>query len=755
MSNSDFISFIKHYDLICLVETWAKNENDFENILPGYCCYQSIRKKLKRFGRYSGGVAVYLKDCIKDKFKRIHVDWSDCICLTSDLPCLDDKYVILLFVYISPESAEHSDGIDTLSSRVSSLKEVYPEYWVVLCGDMNSRTGRELDYIEDDNITHLPIDDSVYDARQCNLVNRSNKDNVVNNYGKQLLDLCKLFNLNILNGRWSESSSDFTYIGSNGCSVVDYCCVSSDIYSFILDFSIITRVESDHLPLSIDMSFCFNNVTRPTNFEDSTSAKRIRYKWKDCYSDTFIQLFQSEFYRLEKFVLDINVAITRLLDLLKYCGTSMLSRNGRKANPQPVWFDAECESAKNDKYACLKYFRNYPSSLNLTIFKQARNKFKNLCAKKKKVYNETVGDSLTKALHDHDYKEFWKLVKKYTFSRTNSNKITAFDWQHYFEGLLNPKANLKCNDDFDKLIYDAVVSHDSNDCTLCLHEDDLSNDITQQEVNAAIDKLKCDKAPGSDGVPSEFFKCIKFDISPYLAQLFTQILNSGRFPNAWTEAIIVPLHKKGSVNVCSNYRGISLLNTMCKIFTFILNNRINIYVENNDIIGEYQGGFRKAHSTVDNVFILQSLVQKYITRRKHRFYCCFVDFKKAFDMVDRKKLLYLLLSNGIHGRLYKILSNMYEIVKSAVVLDGGCKLSEYFNSAIGVRQGCSLSPLLFSIFIKELVESMNAEIDNGIFVSEDMYNILALLFADDLILVADTPIKLQKQLNFLYDYCIK
>ena len=105
----------------------------------------------------------------------------------------------------------------------------------------------------------------------------------------------------------------------------------------------------------------------------------------------------------------------------------------------------------------------------------------------------------------------------------------------------------------------------------------------------------------------------------------------GYFPEPWTEEYIVPIFKKGDKNWASNYRGITLLSIIGKLFTRILNNRLNSWAEEYSIYVEAQAGFRKGMGTLDNIFIFNNLITHCIDNNE-RLCCAFVDFTKAFDL---------------------------------------------------------------------------------------------------------------------------
>ena len=105
---------------------------------------------------------------------------------------------------------------------------------------------------------------------------------------------------------------------------------------------------------------------------------------------------------------------------------------------------------------------------------------------------------------------------------------------------------------------------------------------------------------------------------PYLKDLFNTIYEEGSFPAEWSKSIIVPLHKKGSRDEPNNYRAISLISSISKIFTNILNKRLTSWCEENDVIIESQAGFRRNYSTVDNIFNLQAVIQKCLCKKRGR-----------------------------------------------------------------------------------------------------------------------------------------
>ena len=129
--------------------------------------------------------------------------------------------------------------------------------------------------------------------------------------------------------------------------------------------------------------------------------------------------------------------------------------------------------------------------------------------------------------------------------------------------------------------------------------------------------------------------------------LFNIIWNSGLVPTYWCISLIQPSYtNKGSREDANNYKGIALIIYIGKLFTALINQRLDDYVNDNHILGEEQAGFRSGFSTTDHIFVFISLIGIYLNKfnnRKRSFYA-FVDYQKAFDLVDRVSLWTTLLS---------------------------------------------------------------------------------------------------------------
>ena len=229
--------------------------------------------------------------------------------------------------------------------------------------------------------------------------------------------------------------------------------------------------------------------------------------------------------------------------------------------------------------------------------------------------------------------------------------------------------------------------------------DEINHPISENEILQAIRSLKTNKAPGLDGIVNEQIKASIPYMVPIFVKLFNIIFDSGIMPDTWTIGNINQFTKiKVILKKTENYRPITLVSSLGKLFTSIINNRLKDYAEKYELLSWSQEGFRKHHSTVDNLFIIKSLID-IVKARKQKLFCCFIDFKQAFDTVWRKGLWFKLLESKINGKCFNIIYNLYQDIKSRITTNEGS--SCFFNCIVGVWQGEILSPF-FCIFLNDL-----------------------------------------------------
>lgn len=272
--------------------------------------------------------------------------------------------------------------------------------------------------------------------------------------------------------------------------------------------------------------------------------------------------------------------------------------------------------------------------------------------------------------------------------------------------------------------------------------------ISGSEVIEALTRMANGQAVGEDGIPIECLKVINSVNANSVASALDEVWMEERISPGWELAKIIPIHKDGNTERVENYRGISLLNTGYKLLTNIMINRINKCIEENKILKESKAGFRKGRGTRDHIFVLNSVIENRLKEKGGKLCVAFVDFKAAFDSIDRGKMLEKIWKRGIRGRMYRVISEIYKGTK-ALVQVGNIK-TRIFGTNMGVRQGCALSSTLFDIFIDDVDDDWLKKEEGGTVMGK--VKIRTLKDADDIAILAENAGELKKMLETLERY---
>ena len=616
---------------------------------------------------------------------------------------------------------------------------------LVILGDSNCRISNWKPCILSVNDKY---DDQLYDNSIT--FERNSQDEVINNFGKKLIEICACFDLVPLLGLVCRNFPDgFTYICERGQSTVDHVLSTVDMIDLIHDLRIESRIESDHLPLT----FTCGGINTVKNYSnDNTTLSK--YIWDEDKAALYAEYLANENTQQKivelsgLLVTDIELSLMKFNEIIMNAGKCMqvTIRTGGNAGIKNPWFDEECKVAKKEAKHALTKVRlaerrnDEVRAERLREYKIKRATYQNMVKRKKMDYKQNIFDKLKNNAGDSS--AFWSLIKGIRSVRQGIPDIDMNKWEEHFNLVLNPglmKEGVACE-----------TQPDDTDESDIIEVEELDTEITLEEVLRAISNLKTKKAAGGDGIIPEFLKNGNQGMIEFMVEFFNKIYNEGYYPKEWSNSIIVPIFKKGERTDPSNYRGISLNNIISKVYTGVLNERLYRWSEENSKIGLVQAGFRKQHSTIDHIYTLTQMVSNclYGTRRK-KFYCIFIDFKKAFDSVDRKKMWVVLKKIGVSSKFIRALKSMYNSVKGKIRV--GSNWSGEIDCLSGVKQGCKLSPLLFSLMINEVIKKLDANLTSGYQFNPGSYVIKSLLFADDLALPSDTPRGLQQAINLAND----
>ena len=258
--------------------------------------------------------------------------------------------------------------------------------------------------------------------------------------------------------------------------------------------------------------------------------------------------------------------------------------------------------------------------------------------------------------------------------------------------------------------------------------------ITLGEVQRAIKCLSAGRSPGGDGFPTDFYRSFSDLLAPRLLTVFQDAFQRGSLPESMQNAIITLIHKKGKdPQHCGSYRLVSLINVDAKILAKILALRLEVCLPT--LIHPDQVGFVKGRSSADNLRRLLHLVwQK--KNSMEPIVAFSLDAEKAFDRVEWEYLFVILERFDVREVYIKWVKLLYGSPKAAVLTNGN--ISNPFRLSRGTRQGCPLSPLIFSLALEPLASAIRNHVDiKGIASGQEEHKLL--LYADDILLLSSNP----------------
>lgn len=744
ISDPDFLDYITSFDCCFLSETFTLPSFDFDIYFKDFIVLHAPGVKLSKRGHVSGGSVLLIK-----KYLSEHVNVVDTQSFNNFLSvkfnktlfgC--DKDVVFVGIYNHPidsvyyKDKDFSCSLEQLEQFIMSLVESGLEACFLIGGDLNARiadwstsnemTGDEFSFANEG-------DSKSYDRRSY--------DTVVNRFGHILIQFCSMFQLMPLNGLIEKGfDGNYTYFSERGNSMIDYFLTCFDFIPFVNSLSVQVRVESQHMPVCIDIS-----IAVKSNDNDNSVFTVDKVIWDPGKASLFLEHLSCDNSKhalaeaTEKIHTDTDGALDKFVGVLLEAGDCMkrtLHYGGRAKNTNK-WFDSECRQCKRDVTRALNKYMRTRKENDWKTYKEKRMLYQSLIKNKKRNYKQAINDSLL-TNRNNSY-QFWKIIKQTCSNVVKRAHISIMSWKTHFEHVFAQQDQVNAGNN----VNNDDISHDEE-----ILVPDLDDDIKEHEIRQAIGRLKCNKAPGFDNISAEFLKASENAILPFVLKLFNHIFSTGNFPEAWTKAVIVPLFKKGDSNNPENYRGISLLSILSKVFTSIINTRLYNWAEEENKICEEQAGFRRGYSTVDHIFTLVSIIKNCLYgNKKKKFYVAFVDYKQAFDSVNRQNLWLILQKINMSTKMLTLLKGMYKSVQCCV--KWGHNFSDLFECTSGVKQGCMLSPLIFSLLINEVAENVSKNGKHGIQFLPGLKEIFLLLFADDICLFSTTPAGLQNQINSL------
>lgn len=688
-----------NYDVVILSETWL-NSSVFDSELfdSRYVVYRRDRETSGFHSAKNGG-GVLIAVTKRFSSRRLSQFESKCEDLWVQVECCNDfgknDTLHLCAVYLPPPVQKHI--LEEFMSNVNSVLEQNNLKNLMLIGDFN--------------LGSIPWNHSSVTDSPKNVVKNNNNNNV---FSSMFLDFTVLHSL-----------CQYNNLQNNKGRILDLILSTIDIQK-LTDCDPLTIIDPSHPPLQFHAKFVANKSLEAKQrphfcFYKADYVEIINelntVSWDNEFRDcTTVDEMVSVFYTI------IRKSITKHVPMVR--------TNSRK---YPIWFSRDLIGLMREKLKYrnkLRKFNNNP--LDKISFDIAKKRVERLMID---CYNTYISQ-LEKNISSNP-KLFWSFIKN------KKKSPNCYPAQMSLDGSTASNGNDICN--LFAQNFSADYNVDLPSSTQRSHFAMITSDyltlikFKDNQVLKVLKRLDSHKGAGSDGLPSIFVARCASVLTRPLTLIYNKSLSTGVFPSQWKSAIVVPLFKKGARDQVKNYRPISILPVIAKVFEQLLHPILAWHFKS--LISTRQHGFMKARSTATNLSCFINDVSSELDCRSS-VDAIYTDFSKAFDRVNHELLLLKLSTFGIAEPLLSWCKSYLSNRESCVVANGYS--SHPFSAHSGVPQGSHLGPLLFNIFINDI---------GSCFAQSKYY-----LFADDLkffraVNSSTEALLLQEDLNSLTAWC--
>lgn len=685
------------YDILCFTETWLQNDIlDTEVCDNRYSIFRCDRDLASTGKCTGGGVMVCVRRALGAS---VRYEWScdliESICVTipgGRLGSSVDLNIILL--YLPPDQNLLKTRLNFIANNFKRFYYLNPTDNYLFLGDFNLQS-----------------------ICWSNIYNYSTHVGTSSTQSESLEFVDELYFLGL---------SQFN-LETNCCTnVLDLCF--SNLELSVNRANPLSKLDKFHPPLKISfMNIQFKPIKENPqpryNFFKCDYAKINKHlneiNWLDVLNDDSVEEALDAFY--EKIYMTYSLFVP-----ISYKNTCY-----------PVWYSASLIKIIREKFKFHRKWKVTNNPRDKDTFSLLRSRqhrvqaqcFKRFCDNTEKLIKTTP-------------KIFWKYVK---------SKRGGSIYPHYFtlgdKKYIDPVNICNAFNEFFESVFissssSGVNSNSNSDIKDVFKTNSLSHiNIDEEVVQKMLSRLDKSKGAGCDRVPPVFLAHCAESLALPITILFRRSLKECIFPSVWKKAHVIPLHKKGPKSKIENYRPISILNSIAKLFEKLIYNKIYPILSNG--ISDKQHGFLKGRSTISNLACFTDYVLLNM-ENGGQVDVIYTDFEKAFDRVDHLILLQKLNALGIHGDLLRWVTS-YLANRSQSVVIGGYK-SNFINIPSGVPQGSHLGPLFYNAYIFDIDDCFDHA--NHLLYADDKKIYMSIKSVSDCEL-------LQRDLYNLYQYYLK
>ena len=656
ISNVDVLSFILNFHIVWLLEI----KTNACISVPGFYVYHNPSKWCSK----RGGVAMLVKNSLVKFITRVDVGTEGQVWV--EFSC----YPGFIFggIYIPPNDSPyyHPSLFGSVEAYVNEHSKV------VALGDYNSRVG-----------SPCLCDSNSEQYEYAGIV-----DEVVNENGKQLINLCRSSGAVVGNHLLYKGKSfggGLTFKRkTRWISEIDLCVLKEEVLDNVRGISVNHTVTgSDHAPLVLELNFSGITSLAPALLQER--AEYLGVSW--------VMPSKSKF--LVKSVRFSDVDIERFKRMMNEEVVPDLQ--GMNTNTIAGILETSYSVINNVANGCKK--ANAENGRNEWVQDHPRWK---------------------RILDRGDLKTIWKAINwKGSITDVDDKQPDDVQFKLHFEKLLNPSP---------------VTVEPYIDVCASPYIPVLDDPFTLQELDTVTKMLKKDKS--YTGLCPGLFSSLPI-IWLFFLTIFNFVFTRVCYPIFWCHNKLITLFKSGLKMDCGNYRGISIMNTLAKVYDLLIMKRLVLWMN----IDKCQAGARKGRGCVEHIMSLRLLID-YAIYKKKKLFVLFVDFSKAYDRVPRDKLLECLRRMGCGKTMLLAIRTMYHCTKNVLK-------SAIITSTVGVRQGAPTSCFLFVLYIDQMIKMMKERMGVDGFLG----SLHAFLMMDDTVIIATSREKCTQKLFCLKEYC--
>ena len=479
-----------------------------------------------------------------------------------------------------------------------------------------------------------------------------------------------------------------TRVTANTSKILDQFL--SNIPDFMKKVTVAPPVSTnDHATIGLDLLF---------RAKKKKAYQRVMWNFKDANFDSFRARLKLADFSFCDQVTDIDDACYKWSDtFMKIAKETIPWKNVTVRPNDKPWYNGALRKLCRRKDRKHKRAKILNTAVSWAAFREARNTYVNAVKEAKSMFENSNYSYLVNEGKEKP-KKWWTILKS-LLGQTSDTIIPPIEVDN--EIITDDKAKANAFNTF----FTNVSSLDDSNATL---PNDIPNTeyqlnnifITEEDVSDQIKVLDTNKAYGHDGISPKLLKEACSEISLSLCKLFNASLQLSRFPQIWKKANVIPLFKKDQPSELGNYRPVSLLCSPSKIFEKVVFKYLFNYFKENFLLSIWQSGFLPGRSTVSQLTELYHKFCEAVANGKE-IRVVFLDISKAFDRVWHAGLIYKLRKAGIRGKLLNWFIDYLKDRQQRVILNG--QFSDWKFTKAGVPQGAVLGPLLFLVFIDDIV----------------------------------------------------